>query len=143
MSIIIVLAFYGFIIYTIVKVSNRNKRQGINQNRNTSNSYNNIPNQNVNNSRPQKVQRTQNSNSGLNVVSSASGLGGMEKETNMTTMRLSKELEDRSNDWLAQQLREEKAVLRRNDVFDFGALHQQQCAAEDLRNEHQGQHGRR
>ncbi len=41
-------------------------------------------------------------------------------------------LEDRKNDWLAKQLREEANIARRSDL-DLGAAHERECAADDLR----------
>ena len=42
-------------------------------------------------------------------------------------------LEDRRNDWLARQLREEAAIKRRGSVYDLGANHDADCDAERLR----------
>lgn len=41
-------------------------------------------------------------------------------------------LEDRKNDWLAKQLREEANIARRSEL-DLGAAHERECAADDLR----------
>ena len=48
-------------------------------------------------------------------------------------------LEDRRNDWLAQQLREEAASKRRFSS-DLGAAHEAECAADDLRRDHRKRH---
>lgn len=48
-------------------------------------------------------------------------------------------LEDRRNDWLAQQLREEAASKRRFSS-DLGASHEAECAADDLRRDHRKRH---
>ena len=45
-------------------------------------------------------------------------------------------LEDRKNDWLAKQLREEAAIYRRGIGFDLGAAHNVNCDAEDLKMGH-------
>ncbi len=45
-------------------------------------------------------------------------------------------LEDRKNDWLAKQLREEAAIYRRGVGFDLGAAHNVNCAADDLKRSH-------
>ena len=49
-------------------------------------------------------------------------------------------LEDRRNDWLAQQLREEAAVKRRGMLSDLGAAHEVECAADDLKQSHVRRH---
>ena len=48
-------------------------------------------------------------------------------------------LEDRRNDWLAQQLREEAALKRRAGA-DLGAVHEVECAADDLKRSHARRH---
>jgi hypothetical protein len=48
-------------------------------------------------------------------------------------------LEDRRNDWLAQQLREEAAIKRRGSS-DLGASHEVECAADDLKQSHVRRH---
>jgi len=45
-------------------------------------------------------------------------------------------LEDRKNDWLAKQLREEAAILRRGDTMDLGAAHEKECDARKLKFQH-------
>ena len=45
-------------------------------------------------------------------------------------------LENRGNDWLAKQLKEERDVLRRGDFLDLGAMHDKACAADRLRDRH-------
>ena len=45
-------------------------------------------------------------------------------------------LEDRKNDWLAKQLREEAVIYRRGVGFDLGASHNVNCAADDLKRGH-------
>ena len=47
--------------------------------------------------------------------------------------------EDRKNDWLAKQFREEAALKRRAGV-DLGASHEVECAADDLRRSHVRRH---
>lgn len=45
-------------------------------------------------------------------------------------------MEDRANDWLARQLREEQRVLRRGETLDLGASHQADCDARSLKLSH-------
>ena len=45
-------------------------------------------------------------------------------------------LEDRKNDWLAKQLREEAIIYKRGVGFDLGASHNVSCAADDLKRGH-------
>lgn len=45
-------------------------------------------------------------------------------------------LEDRNNDWLAKQIKEEQKVLSRKDMLDLGAAHEKACQAEKLRRFH-------
>ena len=45
-------------------------------------------------------------------------------------------IEDRSNDWLAKQLREEAKILQSGDMLDLGARHSKSCAAANLKYEH-------
>lgn len=47
--------------------------------------------------------------------------------------------EDRRNDWLAQQFREE-AALKRRAGNDLGASHEVECAADDLKRSHIRRH---
>ena len=49
-------------------------------------------------------------------------------------------LEDRRNDWLAQQLREEAAARRSGMLADLGAMHEVECAADDLKRSHVKRH---
>ena len=49
-------------------------------------------------------------------------------------------LEDRRNDWLAKQLREEAAIKRRGSVYDLGASHDVSCDADDLKKGHIKRH---
>ena len=49
-------------------------------------------------------------------------------------------LEDRRNDWLAKQLREEAAIKRRGSIYDLGASHDVNCDAEDNRLFHVKRH---
>jgi hypothetical protein len=44
--------------------------------------------------------------------------------------------DDRKNDWLAKQMREEERILRRGDLMDLGAAHEASCDAEMLKNYH-------
>ena len=48
--------------------------------------------------------------------------------------------EDRRNDWLAQQFREEAAAKRSGMLADLGALHEAECAADTLKREHVKRH---
>ena len=41
-------------------------------------------------------------------------------------------MEDRKNDWLARQLREEARIAQKSDL-DLGAAHERECAADELR----------
>ena len=45
--------------------------------------------------------------------------------------------DDPKNDWLAQQLREEQAVLRRREYLDLGAAHKKACAADAIKIYHE------
>lgn len=45
-------------------------------------------------------------------------------------------LEDRNNDWLAKQVREERKILLRSDILDLGAAHEQACQADQLKKYH-------
>ena len=49
-------------------------------------------------------------------------------------------LEDRKNDWLAKQLREEAAIYRRGSGFDLGASHNVSCDADDIKRSHARRH---
>ena len=49
-------------------------------------------------------------------------------------------LEDRKNDWLARQLREEAAIYRRGSMLDLGASHQALCEAGYIKKEHTRHH---
>ena len=44
--------------------------------------------------------------------------------------------DDRKNDWLARQMREEERILRRGDLMDLGASHASSCDAETLKRYH-------
>ena len=44
--------------------------------------------------------------------------------------------DDRKNDWLARQMREEERILRRGDLMDLGASHAAGCDAELLKKYH-------
>ena len=44
--------------------------------------------------------------------------------------------DDRKNDWLARQMREEEKILRRGDLMDLGASHAASCDAEMLKKYH-------
>ena len=48
--------------------------------------------------------------------------------------------EDRSNDWLARQMKEEQRILRRGDLKDLGAYHAASCDADKLKREHLLEH---
>ena len=48
--------------------------------------------------------------------------------------------EDRRNDWLAQQLREEARLKRTGSIYDLGAAHEVECAADDLKQTHIRRH---
>ena len=45
-------------------------------------------------------------------------------------------LEDRKNDWLAKQLREEAAILKRGSLYDLGAAHDVDCDADRIKRQH-------
>ena len=45
-------------------------------------------------------------------------------------------LEDRKNDWMAKQLKEEAKILHSGDLMDLGANHAKNCAADDLKKSH-------
>ncbi len=45
-------------------------------------------------------------------------------------------MEDRKNDWLARQMREEHRIKMRGDFWDLGAAHDKDCDARSLKNEH-------
>ena len=49
-------------------------------------------------------------------------------------------MEDRSNDWLARQMKEEQRILRRGDLRDLGAAHEASCDADDLKRRHLLEH---
>lgn len=49
-------------------------------------------------------------------------------------------LEDRKNDWLAKQLREEAAIYRRGSVYDLGAVHNVDCEADSIKRAHARRH---
>ncbi len=50
-------------------------------------------------------------------------------------------MEDRQNDWLAKQLREESRLARRtSDMFDLKAEHASNCDARDLKDSHARAH---
>ena len=42
-------------------------------------------------------------------------------------------MEDRQNDWLARQMREEAAILRRGSLYDLGAAHDANCDAKEIK----------
>lgn len=44
--------------------------------------------------------------------------------------------DDRKNDWLARQMREEEKILRRGDMLDLGATHAASCDADLLKRYH-------
>ena len=44
--------------------------------------------------------------------------------------------DDRKNDWLARQMREEEKILRRGDMMDLGASHAASCDADLLKKYH-------
>ena len=50
--------------------------------------------------------------------------------------------EDRANDWMARQLREEARILRGGNGLDLGASHAASCDAHVLKEEHLGRHGK-
>ena len=50
---------------------------------------------------------------------------------------LSSTMEDRKHDWLAKQLAEERAILRRGIQSDIGAVHDLSCDARKLKIEHE------
>ena len=48
--------------------------------------------------------------------------------------------EDRRNDWLAKQLREEAAIKRRGSIYDLGAAHDVTCDADLIKKSHVKRH---
>ena len=42
-------------------------------------------------------------------------------------------LEDRKNDWLAKQMREEAEIYRRGSLYDLGAAHEADCDAKRIK----------
>ena len=42
-------------------------------------------------------------------------------------------LEDRKNDWLAKQMREEAEIYRRGSLYDLGAAHEADCDARRIK----------
>jgi len=44
--------------------------------------------------------------------------------------------DDRKNDWLARQIREEKRILRTGGLYDLGAVHEISCQAKSLKLAH-------
>lgn len=56
-----------------------------------------------------------------------------QREMRPKLSQISLDLEDRSNDWLAKQLRaEKKAKTIVDEMFDLKALHKAHCGAEDI-----------
>ncbi len=49
-------------------------------------------------------------------------------------------LEDRKNDWLAKQLREEALIYRRGNGIDLGATHNVNCEADEIKRGHARRH---
>ena len=49
-------------------------------------------------------------------------------------------LEDRKNDWLAKQLREEALIYRRGNGIDLGASHNVNCEADEIKRGHARRH---
>ena len=49
-------------------------------------------------------------------------------------------LEDRNNDWLAKQMKEERKILSRSDMLDLGAAHEKSCQADALKKFHLAEH---
>jgi len=47
-----------------------------------------------------------------------------------------KGMEDRNNDWLARQIREENRILRNGTLSDLGAAHNVKCDARDIKKVH-------
>ena len=48
--------------------------------------------------------------------------------------------EDRKNDWMARQMREEARIKRMSGTLDLGAAHDADCDADDLKKEHRKVH---
>ncbi len=48
--------------------------------------------------------------------------------------------EDRKNDWMARQLREERRILLTGSALDLGASHAASCDADDLKASHHREH---
>ncbi len=61
--------------------------------------------------------------------------GSTEKASSIRNMD-SVLMEDRKNDWLARQLREERRIRMRGDFLDLGASHDRDCDARSLKREH-------
>ena len=55
------------------------------------------------------------------------------KEPHVNSEGLRCSLEDRENDWLARQKREEEMIARRSDMFTLKMQHAADCDAEELR----------
>ena len=49
-------------------------------------------------------------------------------------------LEDRKNDWLAKQLKEEAAILKSGSIYDLGAAHEVVCEADRIKKDHIKRH---
>lgn len=50
--------------------------------------------------------------------------------------------EDRTNDWLARQIREETRILMRSEMYELKEAHAAFCEARELKESHKGLHGR-
>lgn len=65
-----------------------------------------------------------------------SSSGSLLRSEGMSTLAETFMRDDRKNDWLARQMREEAKILRRGDLMDLGASHAANCDAETLRKYH-------
>lgn len=85
-------------------------------------------------SNPSSVGRSKQKDA-LNIKTSAKGVNVGASELSISRIQLRREMEDRSNDWLAKQLRYEKSALRNNGL-DLGYSHDVDCDADDLKRAH-------
>ena len=81
----------------------------------------------------QRRQRARSSQQARDVSKAATGR--VEKASSIRNMD-SILMEDRKNDWLARQIREENRIKARGDFWDLGAAHDKDCDARDLKREH-------
>ena len=78
---------------------------------------------------------------GSSSTGSRSAVPGSYRSTPAQDVKTSSLLfEDRRNDWLAQQFREEDLIKRRGMLADLGAMHEVECAADMLKQDHIRRH---